>query len=85
MVSSGIEARTIRKLRTRIIPFVFILFMIAALIAIGSLLLWAGRMSFRAGGTRYTARIGFRFSFRSRRPEPGAESARDIEGKRIRP
>lgn len=31
MVSGGIEARTIRKLRTRIIPFVFILFMIAAL------------------------------------------------------
>ena len=51
------------------------LFMIAVLVAIGGLLLWAGRMSFRAGGTRYTARIGFRFSYRSKRSESdGARS-----------
>src|SRR6266581_3514485 len=43
--------------------------------SVGGLLLWAGRMSFRAGGTRYTARIGFRFSYRSKRSESdGARS-----------
>ncbi|MGC2518184.1 MAG: DUF3592 domain-containing protein [Burkholderiales bacterium] len=59
----------------------FELFMIAALIRIGSILLWGSRMSFRVAGTRYTAPIGFRFFYRSKCPESSVESTQNIEGK----